>query len=112
MKRPILLLILGAVFLPTRAIAQSFLGGFIDLEGLFQTQDLQLFAGNLINLLFLIALGVAIVYAFIAAYNYFFAAGNMEKVMQSRNLILGVIIGLVISIAAYAIFRFVLNLTF
>lgn len=112
MKKLFAILLTGLFLLPTKVFAQSVLGGFLDIQKLFQTQDLQFFAGNLINFLFLIALGVAVVYAIIAIYNYFFAYGNMEKVMQARNLILGVVIGIVVSIAVYAIFRFVLNLVF
>ena len=112
MKKLFAILLTGLIFLPTKVFAQSVLGGFLDIQRLFQTDDLPSFSLNLINLIFLIALGVAVVYAFIAAYNYLFAYGNMEKVMQSRNLLLGVVIGIVVSIAVYAILRFVLNLIF
>lgn len=109
MKKINLYLIFGAIFLPTRVFAQQIFGGFINSQELFQTEDLMGFANNLINLLFLIALIVAAVYALIAAYNYFFANGNMEKVMQGRNLFLSVVIGIVLTIAFYAIFKFILS---
>lgn len=112
MKKINILLIFGAVFLPSRVFAQEILYGFLDLDKLFQSEDLTVLSFNIINLLFLIALGTILVYLFISAFRYITAFGNMEKAMTARNLFLQVIMGMVIVLASYAVLRFILGVVF
>lgn len=64
---------------------------------------------NILNTVYMFAGIVAIVAIIIGAYWYVTSAGNAESIKRGKNAILYAVIGLVVTIMAYAITNFVIG---
>ena len=112
-KTAVATLITAAVAVPMVALAQSNNGVDLGLEyatdiGL-GTQDVRTTVSGVIRS-FMGLLGiVAVVIILLGGFKYMTAAGNEDKEVEARKLIVSGVIGLVIILSAYAIASFVVG---
>ena len=69
--------------------------------------NLQALSRNIISILLIIVSVAAVLAIIYGGYLYMTSGGNPERAGQGKNAVLGAIIGLVISFAAYAIIQYV-----
>ena len=65
--------------------------------------------GNILNTVYMVAGIVAVVAIIIGAYWYVTSAGNAESIKRGKNAILYAVVGLVVTVMAYAITNFVIK---
>ncbi|MGH7195930.1 MAG: Mbov_0395 family pilin-like conjugal transfer protein [Candidatus Saccharimonadales bacterium] len=64
---------------------------------------------SLLSLLFAAAGGISVLFIVIGGFRYILSAGDPQDASQAKNTILYAVIGLIISVSAYAIVSFVLG---
>ena len=71
--------------------------------------DLQITVRNILNVVFTMVGVIAVIMVIIGGINYTTSQGDPEKIKKAKSTILYGIIGLIISLLAFAIVSFVLN---
>ncbi|MBQ6147510.1 hypothetical protein IJI70_01550 [Candidatus Saccharibacteria bacterium] len=74
-----------------------------------ETNDLATIVNNIINIVLYVVGIIAVVMIIIGGVQYATSAGDTNKVTKAKNTILYGIVGLVISVLAYAIVNFVVT---
>jgi len=99
------------VYAQVRPIDKIFTEGIIPAPtGTNQTYeivDIFTLLGNILTLIFTFTAVIAIIYVIIGGYNYVTAYGNPETIQKGKQTITWAIIGLIVSIASWAIVQFV-----
>lgn len=78
-------------------------------SGSYEISDVFIFLAGILRLIFVASSIIAVIYIIIGGYYYVTAYGNPESAEKGKSTITWAIMGLVISIAAFAIVQFVWN---
>ena len=110
----VLLLNFGMIALPTYAAvgteACEELGGeYPDLCGGGGEEDLQNTVGSVLNVVYGLVGILAVVFIIIGGFKYSTSQGEPGKVQQAKNTIMYALIGLVVTLSAFAITQFALS---
>lgn len=73
----------------------------------YEIADIFTLLGNVLTLIFTFTAVIAIIYVIIGGYNYVTAYGNPENIQKGKQTITWAILGLIVSIASFAIVQFV-----
>ena len=118
----VLLLSFGVMALPTYAAkptgreacnmegSEEFKNGYNEeLCGGKGESGLQLTVANVLNAVYVLVGIIAVVFVIIGGYKYTVSQGEPGKVQQAKNTIMYALIGLAVTLLAFAITQFVLN---
>ena len=98
-------------FAQVRPIQRIFTEGIIPQPtgagGTYEIIDIFTLLGNILTLAFTFTAVVAVIYLIVGGYNYVTAYGNPENIQKGKQTITWAIIGLAVSIIAWAIVQFV-----
>jgi hypothetical protein len=111
-------IILGAIIIPTLVFAQERSVQDILTQGLIQPPaggedyeiaDFFLLLAAILRLIFTASAILAVIYIILGGYYYVTAYGNPESIEKGKKTITWAIIGLIVSIASFAIVQFTWN---
>lgn len=99
------------VYAQARPIDKIFSEGLIPAPsgpgGTYEIADVFVLLGNALTLIFTLTAVIAVIYIILGGYSYVTAYGNPENIQKGKQTITWAIIGLVVSIASWAIVQFV-----
>lgn len=93
-----------------KAVGEANLGTVTPPAGFLPTMELGSFLTWVLNIVFLIAAIIALVYLIWGAFNWITSGGDKSKTADARNKIIAAVVGLVLLAAAWLILQIVLSL--